>query len=88
MTLTRHNLQQISEQLADLILAKGKANEKGIGLNGQLVVALALPNGIGFVCSFLGLVSRGVVTAPLNPAYTVPEYEVGQTAGTDLNMRS
>lgn len=80
ITLTRQHLQQASQQLADLILSKGKANGNRIGINGQAVVALALPNGIGFVCTFLGLVSRGAIAAPLNPAYTVPEYEVRQPA--------
>lgn len=76
ITLTRHHLQQASQQLADSILSKGQTNGSGVGINGQPVVALALPNGIGFVCTFLGLVSHGAVAAPLNPAYTVPEYEV------------
>ncbi|KAL1862929.1 NRPS protein [Diaporthe australafricana] len=75
ITLTRHHLQQASQQLADLILSKSKVNESGVNINGQPVVALALPNGVGFVCTFLGLVSRGAIAAPLNPAYTVPEYE-------------
>lgn len=75
-TLTRHHLQQTSQQLADPILSKSKINGSGVDISGQPVVALALPNGIGFVCTFLGLVSRGAVAAPLNPAYTVPEYEV------------
>lgn len=86
ITLTRQHLQQASHQLADLILSKTKANGSGVGINGQPVVALALPNGLGFVCTFLGLVSRGAIAAPLNPAYTVPEYEVGQPACVDLNM--
>jgi acyl-CoA synthetase (AMP-forming)/AMP-acid ligase II len=77
ITLTRHQLEQASQQLADLILSKSKAHESGFSINGQPIVALALPNGVGFVCTFLGLVSRGAVAAPLNPAYTVPEYEVG-----------
>ncbi|KAG8161218.1 hypothetical protein KVR01_009482 [Diaporthe batatas] len=75
ISLTRPQLKQASQRLADLILAKGKAGDNGSGIDGQPVVALALPNGIGFVCTFLGLVSRGVVAAPLNPAYTVPEFE-------------
>lgn len=76
VTLTRHHLQQASQQLADSILSKAQSNDSGIGINGQPVVALALPNGIGFVCTFLGLASHGAVAAPLNPSYTVPEYEV------------
>ncbi|KAG6353984.1 hypothetical protein INS49_004955 [Diaporthe citri] len=75
IALTRQHLQQASQQVADLILSKGEANSSGVGIDGQPVVALALPNGLGFVCTFLGLVSRGVIAAPLNPAYTVPEYE-------------
>lgn len=88
ITLTRNQLQQASQQLADLILSKSKANDSGVSINGQPVVALALPNGIGFVCTFLGLVSRGAVAAPLNPAYTVPEYEVGRTEWTDIECDS
>lgn len=76
ITLTRHHLQQASRQLADSTLSKAQSNGSGIGMNGQPVVALALPNGIGFVCTFLGLVSHGAIAVPLNPAYTVPEYEV------------
>lgn len=76
--LTRHQLKEASQKLADSVLSQDKANEDAIGINGQPVVALALPNGLGFVCTFLGLVSHGAVAAPLNPAYTVPEYEVGQ----------
>lgn len=83
ITLTRHYLQQASQQLADSILSKSKIDGSGVGISGQPVVALALPNGIGFVCTFLGLVSRGAVAAPLNPAYTVHEYEV-RTAFVDL----
>lgn len=79
ITLTRRHLQEASQQLADLILSNSKTNDSGFGINGQPVVALALPNSIGFVCTFLGLLSRGAVAAPLNPAYTVPEYEVGQS---------
>ncbi|KAH8755803.1 putative peroxisomal-coenzyme A synthetase, partial [Diaporthe sp. PMI_573] len=75
ITLTRHQLEQASQKLADLILSKSKAHENGPSINGQPVVALSLPNGVSFVCTFLGLVSRGAVAAPLNPAYTVPEYE-------------
>lgn len=75
-TLTRHHLQQASQQLADSILSKGHTNGSGVRIDGQPVVALALSNGVGFVCTFLGLVSLGAVAAPLNPAYTVPEYEV------------
>lgn len=81
MTLTRHHLQQASQQLADLILSKSNANGSGVGINGQPVIAMALPNGVGFVLTFLGLVSRGAIAAPLNPAYTVPEYEVGRQRG-------
>lgn len=76
--LTRHHLQQTSQQLADLIIPTCKAKST----NGQPVVALALPNGVGFICTFLGLVGRGAIAAPLNPAYTVPEYEVGQSTWT------
>lgn len=75
--LTRHRLQQTSQRVADLIISRCKVNESGVGINGQPVVALALANGIGFVCTFVGLVSRGAIVAPLNPAYTVPEFEVG-----------
>lgn len=78
IALTRVQLKQVSQQLADQILSKGKAHESGISIDGQPVVSFALPNGIGFVCTFLGLVSRGAIAAPLNPAYTVPEYEVGE----------
>lgn len=88
ITLTCHHIQQASQQLADLIFSKGEANDSGVCINGQPVVALALPSGVGFVCTFLGLVSRGAVAAPLNPAYTVPEFEVGQLAWTDLDMWS
>lgn len=86
ITLTRNQLQQASQWLADLILSKSKTNNSGISINEQPVVALALPNGIGFVCTFLGLVSRGAVAAPLNPAYTVPEYEVEWTEWTDMDI--
>lgn len=78
INLTRHQLKEASQKLADSVLSQCKTDEDAIGINGQPVVALALPNGLGFVCTFLGLVSRGAVAAPLNPAYTVPEYEVGQ----------
>lgn len=84
ISLTRVQLERVSQHLADLILSKGKAHESGISIDGQPVVAFALPNGIGFVCTFLGLVSRGAIAAPLNPAYTVPEYEVGKPAWTSL----
>lgn len=80
ITLTRQHLQQVSQQLADLILVKSRVHGGDLGINGQPVVAMALPNGLGFVCTFLGVVSRGAVAAPLNPAYTIPEYEVGQLA--------
>lgn len=85
ITLTRQHLQQASQQLADSILSEVKANGTGVSINGQPVVALALPNGLSFVCTFLGLASRGAIAAPLNPAYTVPEYEVEQTSWTDLD---
>lgn len=75
--LTRHHLQQASQQLAESIISKCRASESGVRMNKQPVVALALPNWVGFVCTFLGLVGRGAIAAPLNPAYTVPEYEVG-----------
>lgn len=88
ITLTRQHLQQASQQVAELILSKGKANSSRVGVNGQPVVALALSNGLSFVCTFLGLVSRGAVAAPLNPAYTVPEYEVSQPSWTDLDTWS
>lgn len=86
IALTRNQLQETSQHLADLILSEGKANDGGVSINGQPVVALALPNGIEFVWTFLGLVSRGAVAAPLNPTYTVPEYEVGRTDWTYINM--
>lgn len=86
ITLTRQHLQEASQQLADLILSKVEANSGGVGINGQPVVALALPNGLSFVCTFLGLVTRGAVAAPLNPAYTVPEYEVGQPSWNHPNI--
>lgn len=86
ITLTRQHLHQASQQVADLILSKGKVNGSGVNINGQPVVALALPNGLSFVCTFLGLVGRGAIAAPLNPAYTVPEYEVSQPSWTDSNI--
>lgn len=73
-TLTRHELKHASLEVADGIRACLKTTSAGI--DGQPVVAMALPNGLGFVLAFLGVVARGVVAAPLNPAYTVPEFEV------------
>lgn len=73
-TLTRRELKHTSEEAADGILACRKTTSTGI--DGQPVVAMALPNGLGFVLAFLGIVAKGAIAAPLNPAYTIPEYEV------------
>lgn len=72
--LSRDELSEASAKAADDILALLKPESPGI--DGQPVVSMALPNGLGFVLAFLGVVAKGAIAAPLNPAYTVPEYEV------------
>ncbi|ROW01918.1 hypothetical protein VMCG_05513 [Cytospora schulzeri] len=72
-TLSRTELKQVSLETADGIQAY--RNRDALGIDGQLVVAMALPNGLPFVLAFLGVTARGAIAAPLNPAYTVPEYE-------------
>lgn len=73
-TLSRTQLKQISLEAAHGIQAHRKHD--AIGIEGQSVVAMALPNGLPFVLAFLGVTARGAIAAPLNPAYTVPEFEV------------
>lgn len=73
-TLSRTELKQICLEAADGIQAHRKHD--AIGIEGQQVVAMALPNGLPFVLAFLGVTTRGAIAAPMNPAYTVPEYEV------------
>lgn len=72
--LSRAELKQISLETANGILTHYKRSAPGI--EGRHVVAMALPNGLPFVLAFLGVAARGAIAAPLNPAYTVPEYEV------------
>lgn len=72
--LSRNELKEASTRAADEILALLKLETQGI--DGQPVVSMALPNGLGFVMAFLGVVARGAIAAPLNPAYTAPEFEV------------
>lgn len=74
VSLSQDKLKEASLAAASTILSLYKHDF--IGIDGQPVVSLALPNGLGFVLAFLGVVSRGAVVAPLNPAYTIPEYEV------------
>lgn len=73
-TLSRDELSHASARAAEGILAHLQPESPGI--DGQPVVAMALPNGLGFVLAFLGVVTSSAVAAPLNPAYTIPEYEV------------
>lgn len=73
-TLSRTELKQASLEAADGIYAH--RNRDAFGIEGQHVVAMALPNGLPFVLAFLGVTARGAIAAPLNPAYTIPEYEV------------
>ncbi|KUI70611.1 Putative peroxisomal-coenzyme A synthetase [Cytospora mali] len=73
VTLSRTELKRVSLEAADAIQAL--RNRDALGIEGQHVVAMALPNGLPFVLAFLGVTARGVIAAPLNPAYTVPEYE-------------
>ncbi|ROV92500.1 hypothetical protein VSDG_06706 [Cytospora chrysosperma] len=72
-TLSRTELKQVSLDTADGIQAYRKRH--AVGIEGRQVVAMALPNGLPFVLAFLGVTARGAIAAPLNPAYTVPEYE-------------
>lgn len=72
--LSRAQLKQISLEAADSIRAH--RSRDALGIQGQDVVAMSLPNGLPFLLAFLGVTARGAVAAPLNPGYTVPEFEV------------
>lgn len=76
--VTKAALKHASAVASQAILAYHTTTSPGI--DGQPVIAVALPNGLGFVMAFLGVVAKGAVAAPLNPAYTVPEFEVSRCA--------
>ncbi|KAK7740907.1 NRPS [Cytospora paraplurivora] len=71
--LSRTELKQISLEAAAGII--GHRRRDALGVEGHHVVAMALTNGLPFVLAFLGVTSTGAIAAPLNPAYTEPEYE-------------
>ena len=52
-----------------------RARFRALGLPPQAAVAIALPNSIQFVVTFLTTVTHRAVAAPLNPAYTQPEFD-------------
>lgn len=72
--LSRADLWQSSTKVADSILEFCRI---GTNADDNVVIAMAQPNGLAFILTFLGVTARSAVAAPLNPAYTVPEFEVG-----------
>lgn len=74
VAISRDELERISTDAARSILSL--LDPESAGVYGQPVVSMALPNGLGFIMAFLGVVAAGAIAAPLNPAYTIPEYEV------------
>lgn len=74
VAISRDELERAGTEAAETILSLLTSESSGI--DGQPVVSMALSNGLGFVLGFLGVVATGAIAAPLNPAYTIPEYEV------------
>ena len=51
-----------------------RARLRALPLPAHAAVAIALPNGLAFVAAFLATAAHRAVAAPLNPAYTQPEF--------------
>jgi long-chain acyl-CoA synthetase len=70
-SVTFEQLRERSDRIADALAERGvKAGEH---------VALDLPNGVAFVCAYLGVLKRGAVAVPINTRFT--DQQIGYVLG-------